>query len=241
MISGTRKPPPISTSSPRDTITSRPRASAPRASSTAAALLLTTMPASAPHAWARSVPACSWRDPRAPASRRYSRFEYPVATSAAAASEPGSMGARPRLVCTITPVAFTTRCRRPSRSRSTRPCASATTRSSVTSAPPEAASRAASTAVRAHSTSNGWGRPSRASTTRSTLGTWRRGSVGGSAALMLPALGPAGRAARAPLGDGSIRVGVGPRSCSQQRRAHPERAPRPHRGWCLPEAPRMRG
>ena len=49
MISGTRKPPPISTSSPRDTMTSRPRASAASASSTAAALLFTTIPASAPH------------------------------------------------------------------------------------------------------------------------------------------------------------------------------------------------
>jgi hypothetical protein len=75
MMSGTRNPPPISTSSPRDTITSRSRATAPSASSTAAALLLTTIPASAPHTRARSRPACSWRDPRSPESIRYSRFE----------------------------------------------------------------------------------------------------------------------------------------------------------------------
>ncbi len=49
MISGTRNPPPISTSSPRETTTDRSRASAPSARSTAAALLLTTTPASAPH------------------------------------------------------------------------------------------------------------------------------------------------------------------------------------------------
>ena len=43
-ISGTRNPPPISTSSPRDTSTSRSRASVASTSSTAAALLLTTKP-----------------------------------------------------------------------------------------------------------------------------------------------------------------------------------------------------
>ena len=48
MTSGTRKPPPISTSSPRETITSRPAASAASVSSVAAALLLTTTAASAP-------------------------------------------------------------------------------------------------------------------------------------------------------------------------------------------------
>src|SRR2546426_86251 len=42
MISGTRNEPPISTSSPRDTIADRPRARPASTSSTAAALLFTT-------------------------------------------------------------------------------------------------------------------------------------------------------------------------------------------------------
>src|SRR5438874_2136351 len=54
MTSGIRKPPPISTSSPRDTITDRPWASAASTSSTAAAPLLTTRAASAPAALASS-------------------------------------------------------------------------------------------------------------------------------------------------------------------------------------------
>ena len=48
MISGMRKAPPISMSSPRDTTASRPLASVLRHSSTAAALLLTTVASSAP-------------------------------------------------------------------------------------------------------------------------------------------------------------------------------------------------
>ena len=48
MMSGMRNSPPISISSPRETMTSRPWASVSRASSTAAALLLTTSASSAP-------------------------------------------------------------------------------------------------------------------------------------------------------------------------------------------------
>ena len=69
MISGIRNAPPISTSSPRDTITSRPLASVFRASSTAAALLFTTVAASAPvRCLTRSSMACS-RRPRSPWTR----------------------------------------------------------------------------------------------------------------------------------------------------------------------------
>src|SRR4051812_2989222 len=50
------------------------------------------------------------------------------------------------------------------------------TSSALSAAPPATVSRAASTAARAQSTSNGWGRPSSAATTRSTLGKARRGS-----------------------------------------------------------------
>src|SRR6516165_30406 len=67
MTSGTRKPPPISTSSPREMITSRPSASAARSRSVAAALLLTTTAASAPVTRAISVSACTSRRPREPA------------------------------------------------------------------------------------------------------------------------------------------------------------------------------
>ncbi len=52
MTSGTRKPPPISTLSPRLTGTARPAARAASTSSTAAALLLTIIAASAPHSLA---------------------------------------------------------------------------------------------------------------------------------------------------------------------------------------------
>ena len=58
MISGMRKAPPISISSPRETMTSLPWARVFKPSSTAAALLLTTVAASAP---VRSTSSCSKR------------------------------------------------------------------------------------------------------------------------------------------------------------------------------------
>ena len=63
MTSGTRKPPPISTLSPRLTSTSRPRAREARTSRTAAALLLTTMADSAPQSRAITWAMRLWRDP----------------------------------------------------------------------------------------------------------------------------------------------------------------------------------
>ena len=66
MTSGTRNPPPISTSSPREMRTSRPAASAASASSVAAALLLTTTAASAPVSRQIRRSACTSRRPRAP-------------------------------------------------------------------------------------------------------------------------------------------------------------------------------
>ena len=59
-----RKPSPISISSPRETITSRPSASAASASRTAAALLFTTSAASAPVSRRRIPATWSCRDPR---------------------------------------------------------------------------------------------------------------------------------------------------------------------------------
>ena len=70
-----RKPSPISISSPRLIGTSRPSASAASTSITAAALLFTAMPSSAPVSSERIEPRWAWRDPRAPAARSYSRFE----------------------------------------------------------------------------------------------------------------------------------------------------------------------
>ena len=79
MISGMRKPSPISINSPRETMTSPPRASAASASSTAAAQLFTTIAASAPVSRSISRAVCTSRLPRAPAARSYSRLEYCVA------------------------------------------------------------------------------------------------------------------------------------------------------------------
>ena len=107
--SGSRKPSPISTISPRLTTTSRPPASAVVASTSAAAPLLTTSAASA-SGTAASRAASGAAAPRAArarspgrARRRRSR-RRPRSPSTAAAES----GARPRLVCTTTPVALST-------------------------------------------------------------------------------------------------------------------------------------
>ena len=74
MISGMRKPSPISTSSPRETMTSPPEASSLRARKMAAALLLTTIP-EAPRSRSSRPAMCTSRLPRRPAARSYSRLE----------------------------------------------------------------------------------------------------------------------------------------------------------------------
>ena len=107
-ISGIRKPPPISTSSPRDTSTARPNAIVRRASTRAAAPLLLTSAPPAPVNSRRRAVQWSYREPRAPASRSYSRLAYPRATLAIASSADSARGARPRLVCRITPVPLMT-------------------------------------------------------------------------------------------------------------------------------------
>ena len=73
MISGTRKEPPISTSSPRETMSCLFFAMVPSTSMTAAALLLTTKAASAPVR--RQIRSSTWlyRLPRHPFSQSYSR------------------------------------------------------------------------------------------------------------------------------------------------------------------------
>ena len=85
MISGMRKLPPISISSPRETIASRPSASVLSASTSAAAQLLTTSASSAPvssRKQRRAVRRSAIRARRA--STSYSRFENPRATRAIA-------------------------------------------------------------------------------------------------------------------------------------------------------------
>ena len=114
ITSGIRKPPPISTSCPRETTIARPGpASAAAASSTAAAPLLTTIAPRRPSARDSSASTWLWR--RAP--RAGLQVELEVASSPRRracdrlARGRGS-GARPRLVCTITPVALITRAQR---------------------------------------------------------------------------------------------------------------------------------
>ena len=108
MISGMRNAPPISTSSPRDTTASPSRASAESASSSAPAALLTTSASAAPVSSKRRPRHSAWREPRVPAARSYSRFEYSPAMRRSAAIAAGASGALPRLVCSTTPVALMT-------------------------------------------------------------------------------------------------------------------------------------
>ena len=96
-ISGTRNPPPISTSSPRDTMTLPPDATAHKISSIAAALLFTISAASV---FVSAVNCSSMnpvREPRAPFSWSYSSVTYPLAACAAASAAAFDKQALPRL------------------------------------------------------------------------------------------------------------------------------------------------
>ena len=108
MISGSLNEPPISTNSPRETITSRRRARLPSTSISAAALLLTTVAASAPVSRRNQASTCSSRSPRWPVARSNSRLDAPAATCAMAASACSGSGARPRLVCNTVPLRLKT-------------------------------------------------------------------------------------------------------------------------------------
>ena len=144
-----RKPSPISISSPRETSTSRPSASAASASSTAAALLLTTSAASAPVSRAqqrrRGGPAAS-RARRRRGRTRGSSSRAPTSRDALRAP-PRASGARPRFVCTITPVALSdaAQARPPRRLRARR---SARSTRSPGSSPAAISSRARASAAR---------------------------------------------------------------------------------------------
>ena len=80
-MSGIRKDPPISTNSPRETITSgilpsgRPEVRALSIKNTAAALLLTTIASSAPERERNSLRTFESREPRFPVLRSNSRVE----------------------------------------------------------------------------------------------------------------------------------------------------------------------
>ena len=104
-----RNEPPISTSSPRETTTSRPGARAARASTRAAALLLTTRPASAPVSAPSSRSARRLRSPRRALAGSSSRSQAASSSGGRAAATARGSGARPRLVCRKTPVALSTR------------------------------------------------------------------------------------------------------------------------------------
>ena len=108
MMSGIRNAPPISISSPRDTRTGLPFASVWRARSSAAAQLLTTSASSASVRAARISSARLDRLPRLPVSRSTSRSEYPAAARVTARTAASASGARPRFVCSTTPVALIT-------------------------------------------------------------------------------------------------------------------------------------
>ena len=124
MMSGMRKAPPISTSSPRETTTSLPGARVDSVSSTAAALLLTMVAASAPVSSQISCSTRSSRSPRPPVSRSYSRLAGLVRASTTASTASCGSRARPRLVCSTVPVRLNTDLRRGAK-RSVRRCCTA--------------------------------------------------------------------------------------------------------------------
>ena len=107
--SGSRKPSPISTISPRLTTTSRPAASAVVASTSAAAPLLTTWtsPAAGTRAAQRGQRAAPAAGPLAGAEVEL-HVDVAGCACAIAAAAAADSGARPRLVCSTTPVALST-------------------------------------------------------------------------------------------------------------------------------------
>ena len=109
MMSGRRNEPPISISSPRDTIVSRPSASVFNASTSAPALLLTASAASAPVSRFSQPEIWSSRSPRRPVSRSYSSVDGSRIAAVAASIASSGKGARPRLVCRTVPVRLKTR------------------------------------------------------------------------------------------------------------------------------------
>ena len=104
MMSGMRNAPPISISSPRDTIASRPPARVLRQSSTAAALLFTTVASSAPVSAQSRPRTWSSRSPRLPVGSSNSNATGSRIAATAALIAASASTARPRLVCSTVPV-----------------------------------------------------------------------------------------------------------------------------------------
>ena len=108
MMSGTRKAPPISISSPRETMTCFFCARVLSRRNTAAALLFTTVAASAPvSSQSRSLTTLS-RSPRPPDSMSYSSAQGLRAAAIRACTASSGKVARPRLVCSTVPVRLNT-------------------------------------------------------------------------------------------------------------------------------------
>src|SRR6202451_111004 len=103
-----RKAPPISTSSPRDTTTSRRFDKVLSISNTAAALLFTTVAASAPVNSRSSGSTTSSRSPRPPVLRSYSRLTGAVRARSPDSCNAAGSSARPKLVCSTVPVRLNT-------------------------------------------------------------------------------------------------------------------------------------
>ena len=174
-ISGMRTPPPISTSSPRLTATP-PRPASPTESASAAALFVTTSASSAPVSATRWSSASRYRRPRRPVARSSSRNSVPAAASAAARIAASGHGARPRFVCTITPVPLSTRVGPAPPSNAASRARTSAARSSGDRASPASAtasrSRSSSTTSRASATSASASRsPACGRTTASTRST----------------------------------------------------------------------
>ena len=108
MMSGMRNDPPISINSPLETTTSFLLDKACKSKNTAAALLLTTVAASAPVNSQRISSTSSSRSPRLPSPKSYSRAQGSEAALAIASTTSGGMMARPKLVCKTVPVKLMT-------------------------------------------------------------------------------------------------------------------------------------
>ena len=108
IISGILNDPPISTNWPRDTITSLPSANSFSDNKTAAALLLTTIASSAPVIEDICAEIWFWRCPRLPVSRFNSKLTYPESLFDTTLIIFLSIGALPRPVWRMIPVALIT-------------------------------------------------------------------------------------------------------------------------------------
>ncbi len=213
-------------------MTSRPAASVARVSSTAAALLLTTVQASAPVSSQTRDSIRSSRSPRPPSSRSYSRLAGAVMAATTASTASCGSRARPRLVCSTVPVRLKT-----VRSRGAKRCAkrrpAAWTTSVMPGAPasgsPDRSRSCASARICARDSRTAWVQASR---------PWRSRSASMSA--LNSTLSTAGRRSADGAGDAAEGAAVSVMACervrqqawrgrSARRRPHPAPRQRPRR------------